>query len=106
VVLTAGTFLNGLIHVGLQNYTAGRAWAIRRRSRWRRARSWLPVGPAEDRHAAAARRRSIDFSVMTNSRARSGAGVQPSSAAASIRASCRAGSRRPTSARTTSSAPD
>ena len=25
VVLTAGTFLNGLIHVGLQNYTAGRA---------------------------------------------------------------------------------
>ena len=25
VVLTAGTFLNGLIHVGLQNYAAGRA---------------------------------------------------------------------------------
>jgi tRNA uridine 5-carboxymethylaminomethyl modification enzyme len=25
VVLTAGTFLNGLIHIGLQNYTAGRA---------------------------------------------------------------------------------
>lgn len=25
VVLTAGTFLNGLIHVGLENYTAGRA---------------------------------------------------------------------------------
>ncbi len=25
VVLTAGTFLNGLIHVGMQNYTAGRA---------------------------------------------------------------------------------
>ncbi|ALM85408.1 tRNA uridine-5-carboxymethylaminomethyl(34) synthesis enzyme MnmG [Bordetella sp. N] len=25
VVLTAGTFLNGLIHVGLQNYSAGRA---------------------------------------------------------------------------------
>lgn len=25
VVLTAGTFLNGLVHVGLQNYTAGRA---------------------------------------------------------------------------------
>jgi tRNA U34 5-carboxymethylaminomethyl modifying enzyme MnmG/GidA len=36
VVLTAGTFLNGLIHVGLQNYTGG-AWAIRRRCRWRRA---------------------------------------------------------------------
>ena len=25
VVLTAGTFLNGLVHVGLQNYSAGRA---------------------------------------------------------------------------------
>jgi tRNA uridine 5-carboxymethylaminomethyl modification enzyme len=25
VVLTAGTFLNGLVHVGLKNYTAGRA---------------------------------------------------------------------------------
>ena len=25
VVLTAGTFLSGLIHIGLQNYTAGRA---------------------------------------------------------------------------------
>jgi len=25
IVLTAGTFLNGLVHVGLQNYTAGRA---------------------------------------------------------------------------------
>jgi tRNA uridine 5-carboxymethylaminomethyl modification enzyme len=25
IVLTAGTFLNGLIHVGMQNYTAGRA---------------------------------------------------------------------------------
>ena len=25
VVLTAGTFLNGLVHVGLENYTAGRA---------------------------------------------------------------------------------
>ena len=24
VVLTAGTFLNGLIHVGLENYTGGR----------------------------------------------------------------------------------
>ncbi|XOT96097.1 FAD-dependent oxidoreductase, partial [Alcaligenes pakistanensis] len=25
VVLTAGTFLNGLVHVGLNNYSAGRA---------------------------------------------------------------------------------
>ena len=25
VVLTAGTFLSGLVHVGLQNYAAGRA---------------------------------------------------------------------------------
>jgi tRNA uridine 5-carboxymethylaminomethyl modification enzyme len=33
VVLTAGTFLNGLIHVGLQNYSAGRA-GDRRRSAW------------------------------------------------------------------------
>jgi tRNA uridine 5-carboxymethylaminomethyl modification enzyme len=24
VVLTAGTFLNGLVHVGLENYRAGR----------------------------------------------------------------------------------
>jgi len=33
VVLTAGTFLSGLIHVGLNNYEAGRA-ATRRPSRW------------------------------------------------------------------------
>ena len=36
VVLTAGTFLSGLIHVGLQNYEAG-ARAIRPRSAWVRA---------------------------------------------------------------------
>ncbi len=36
VVLTAGTFLNGLIHVGLQNYT-GAAWATLPASPWRPA---------------------------------------------------------------------
>ena len=33
VVLTAGTFLNGLVHVGLQNYSAGRAGDRRRSPR-------------------------------------------------------------------------
>jgi tRNA uridine 5-carboxymethylaminomethyl modification enzyme len=57
VVLTAGTFLDGRIHVGLQNYS--------RRPR-RRPAGGEPVGaaegaeaaagPAEDRHAAAHRR--------------------------------------------------
>ena len=48
VVLTAGTFLNGLIHVGLQNYSGGRMGDPPARLRFRRggfytltSRSWL-----------------------------------------------------------------
>ena len=57
VVLTAGTFLNGLVHIGLQNYAAGRAGDppgdFPRRAPQGAA---APAGPPEDRDAAAPRR--------------------------------------------------
>ena len=53
MLTTAGTFLAGLIHVGLQNYQAGRL-VTRHRCRWRRSLRELNAGwPAENRHAAA-----------------------------------------------------
>ena len=57
VVLTAGTFLDGRIHVGLQSHAGGRAGdppAVDAVGAAEGAEA--AAGPAEDRHAAAARR--------------------------------------------------
>ena len=57
VVLTAGTFLDGRIHVGLDNYQAGRAGDPPARQPVGAAEGTeAAAGSAEDRHAAAARR--------------------------------------------------
>ena len=66
VVLTTGTFLSGLIHVGLQNYQGGRAGdppalALARSLRERA----LPVGRLKTGTPPRIDGRSIDYSVMT-----------------------------------------
>jgi tRNA uridine 5-carboxymethylaminomethyl modification enzyme len=66
VVLTTGTFLSGLIHVGLQNYQAGRAGdppAVSLASRLRELR--LPVGRLKTGTPPRIDGRSIDFAAMT-----------------------------------------
>lgn len=65
VVLTAGTFLNGKIHVGLQNYSGGRAGdppAITLGSRLKEMK--LPQGRLKTGTPPRIDGRSIDFSVM------------------------------------------
>jgi tRNA uridine 5-carboxymethylaminomethyl modification enzyme len=65
VVLTTGTFLSGLIHVGLQNYQAGRAGdpaSVTLAARLRELR--LPVGRLKTGTPPRLDGRSIDFSVM------------------------------------------
>lgn len=65
VVLTAGTFLNGKIHVGLQNYSAGRAGdppAITLGARLQEMN--LPQGRLKTGTPPRIDGRSIDFSVM------------------------------------------
>lgn len=65
VVLTAGTFLNGKIHVGLQNYSAGRAGdppAIGLGLRLQEMK--LPQGRLKTGTPPRIDGRSIDFSVM------------------------------------------
>jgi tRNA uridine 5-carboxymethylaminomethyl modification enzyme len=65
VVLTAGTFLNGLVHVGLQNYTAGRAGdpaAVTLSHRLRELQ--LPVGRLKTGTPPRIDGKTIDFSVM------------------------------------------
>jgi tRNA uridine 5-carboxymethylaminomethyl modification enzyme len=65
VVLTTGTFLGGLIHVGLQNYQAGRAGdpaSIALAARLREMK--LPVGRLKTGTPPRIDGRSIDFSVM------------------------------------------
>ena len=65
VVLTTGTFLAGLIHVGLQNYQAGRAGdpaSITLAARLREIR--LPVGRLKTGTPPRLDARSIDFSVL------------------------------------------
>ena len=65
VVLTAGTFLSGLVHVGLQNYAAGRAGdpaAVTLAARLREMR--LPVGRLKTGTPPRLDGKTIDFSVM------------------------------------------
>ncbi len=65
VVLTAGTFLNGLIHVGLQNHSAGRAGDPPAISLAQRLRDLaLPQGRLKTGTPPRLDARSIDFSVM------------------------------------------
>lgn len=65
VVLTAGTFLNGRIHIGLQNHAGGRAGdppSIRLAERLRELA--LPVGRLKTGTPCRIDARSVDFSVM------------------------------------------
>ena len=66
VVLTAGTFLGGLVHVGLQNYSAGRAGdppAVSLAARLREI--GLPAGRLKTGTPPRIDGRTIDYSVMT-----------------------------------------
>ena len=66
VILTTGTFLSGLVHVGLKNYQAGRAGdppAIRLARRLRELD--LPVGRLKTGTPPRIDGRTIDYSVMT-----------------------------------------
>ena len=66
VVLTAGTFLNGLVHVGLQNYAAGRAGDPPAVSLGARLKELaLPQGRLKTGTPPRLDARTIDFSVMT-----------------------------------------
>jgi tRNA uridine 5-carboxymethylaminomethyl modification enzyme len=66
VVLTTGTFLSGLIHVGLQNHQGGRAGDPAAIGLARRLRELeLPVGRLKTGTPPRIDGRSIDFSVMT-----------------------------------------
>jgi tRNA uridine 5-carboxymethylaminomethyl modification enzyme len=65
VVLTTGTFLSGLIHVGLQNYAAGRAGdppSLTLAARLRELK--LPVGRLKTGTPPRLDGRTIDFSVL------------------------------------------
>ena len=66
VVLTAGTFLAGRVHVGLENYQAGRAGDPPSISLAQRLREMsLPVGRLKTGTPPRIDGRTIDFSVMT-----------------------------------------
>jgi tRNA uridine 5-carboxymethylaminomethyl modification enzyme len=66
VVLTTGTFLGGLVHVGLENYQAGRAGDPPALTLARRLRELkLPVGRLKTGTPPRLDGRTIDFSVMT-----------------------------------------
>ncbi|MYZ41954.1 tRNA uridine-5-carboxymethylaminomethyl(34) synthesis enzyme MnmG [Schauerella aestuarii] len=65
VVLTAGTFLNGLIHVGMQNYAAGRAGDPPATSLGQRLREMkLPQGRLKTGTPPRIDGRTIDYSVL------------------------------------------
>ncbi|MFM9913249.1 MAG: tRNA uridine-5-carboxymethylaminomethyl(34) synthesis enzyme MnmG [Methylophilaceae bacterium] len=65
VVLTAGTFLAGLVHVGLQNYQAGRAGDPPANALAQKLREiGLPVGRLKTGTPPRIDGRTIDFSVM------------------------------------------
>jgi tRNA uridine 5-carboxymethylaminomethyl modification enzyme len=66
VVLTTGTFLGGLVHVGLQHYQAGRAGDPAATSLAARLRELaLPVGRLKTGTPPRIDGRTIDFSVLT-----------------------------------------
>lgn len=66
VVLTAGTFLNGLVHVGLEHYQAGRAGDPPSISLAHRLKELaLPQGRLKTGTPPRIDARSVDFSVMT-----------------------------------------
>jgi len=66
VVLTAGTFLGGLVHVGLQSYSAGRAGDPPSTSLAARLREMgLPAGRLKTGTPPRIDGRSINYSVMT-----------------------------------------
>ncbi len=93
VVLTTGTFLSGLVHVGLKNYQAGRAGdppAIRLAQRLRELD--LPVGRLKTGTPPRIDGRTIDYSVMTEQPGDDPAPVFPSWAPpGNIQGNCRAG---------------
>ena len=65
IVLTAGTFLSGLVHVGLQNYKAGRAGDPASNALAARLREMkLPVGRLKTGTPPRLDGNTIDFSVM------------------------------------------
>ncbi|AUH53443.1 tRNA uridine-5-carboxymethylaminomethyl(34) synthesis enzyme MnmG [Chromobacterium sp. ATCC 53434] len=65
VVLTAGTFLSGKIHVGMENYTGGRAGDQAASTLGERLRELdLPVGRLKTGTPPRIDGRSVDFSVM------------------------------------------
>ena len=65
VVLTAGTFLNGLVHVGLKNYTAGRASDPSATSLGQRLKELnLPQGRLKTGTPPRIDARSINFSLL------------------------------------------
>jgi tRNA uridine 5-carboxymethylaminomethyl modification enzyme len=69
VVLTAGTFLSGRVHIGLENYQAGRAGDPPSLSLAARLRELkLPVGRLKTGTPPRLDGRSIDFSVMEEQR--------------------------------------
>jgi tRNA uridine 5-carboxymethylaminomethyl modification enzyme len=66
VILTAGTFLSGLVHVGLQSYEAGRAGDPSSTSLARRLRELkLPVGRLKTGTPPRLDGRTIDFARLT-----------------------------------------
>jgi tRNA uridine 5-carboxymethylaminomethyl modification enzyme len=66
IVLTAGTFLDGRIHVGLQQHAGGRAGCPPAQRLAERLRALnLPVGRLKTGTPARIDARSLDFSVMT-----------------------------------------
>ncbi len=69
VVLTTGTFLGGLIHIGLQNYPGGRAGDPPSIALAHRLREPLRVGRLKTGTPPRIDGRSVDFSLMTEHRA-------------------------------------
>lgn len=66
VVLTAGTFLGGLVHIGMENYSAGRAGDPPSISLAARLREiGLPVGRLKTGTPPRIDGRSVDYSLMT-----------------------------------------